>query len=43
MAIKESELQTIESLSEGDKLRVVTSEGNSRNIDANAVGGVKRN
>lgn len=34
MAIKEKDLQTIESLSEGDKVRVVTSEGNSRNIDA---------
>lgn len=38
MAIKEKDLQTINSLSDGDKLRVVTSEGNSRNIDAGTVG-----
>ncbi len=38
MSIKEKDLQTIESLSDGDKLRVVTSEGNSRNIPASAIG-----
>ena len=35
--MKENELQTIESLSDGDMLRVVTNEGGSRNIDANKM------
>ena len=39
MGIKEKDLQTLENLSDGDKLRVVTEEGNSRNIPANVVGG----
>lgn len=43
MAIKEKDLQTIESLSDGDKLRVVTSEGNSRNVPASAIGGGNSN
>lgn len=40
MGIKEKDLQTIEQLSDGDKLRVVTSEGNSRNIPADTIGGL---
>lgn len=39
MGIKEKDLQTVESLSNGDKVRIVTSEGNSRNVDAGAIGG----
>ena len=39
MGVKEKDLQTIEQLSDGDKLRVVTSDGNSRNISADVVSG----
>jgi len=39
MGIKEKDLQTVESLNTGDFLRVVTSEGNSRNVPASQVGG----
>lgn len=38
MGIKEKDLQTIEQLSDGDKIRVVTGEGGSRNIPADKVG-----
>ena len=39
MGIKEKNLQEIENLSVGDKFRVVTAEGNSRNIDSSKIGG----
>ena len=38
MGIKEKDLQTVESLQSGDKIRIVTGGGNSRSIDAGAVG-----
>jgi hypothetical protein len=38
MSIKEKDLQTIKQLSDGDKIRVVTGEGGSRNIPADKVG-----
>lgn len=39
MGVKEKDLQTVESLSAGDKIRIVTGGGNSKNVDAGAVGG----
>lgn len=39
MSIMEKNLPIAESLGEGDKLRVVTSEGNSKNVPVSAVGG----
>jgi hypothetical protein len=40
MGIKEKDLQTVNSI-EGGKLRCVTANGESRNIDANAFGGIE--
>lgn len=39
MSIMEKNLPIAESLGEGDKLRIVTSEGNSKQIDASQIGG----
>jgi len=37
--IQERNLPVAESLGEGDKVRIVTSAGNSKNIDASQIGG----
>lgn len=39
MGVKEKDLQTVESLSAGDKIRIVTGGGNSKNVDAGKTGG----
>ena len=39
MGIKEKNLPMAESLSVGDKVRIVTAAGNSKNIDASEIGG----
>lgn len=39
MGIKERNLPIAESLGSGDKLRIVTSEGESKQIGADSVGG----
>lgn len=39
MGIKEKDLQAVQALNDGDFIRVVTSEGNSRNVPASQVGG----
>lgn len=39
MSIRENQLPIAESLAEGDKIRIVTSDGNSKSIDASAIGG----
>ena len=39
MSIMEKNLPIAESLGEGDKVRIVTSEGNSKQIDASEIGG----
>lgn len=39
MSVMEKNLPIAESLGEGDKLRIVTSEGNSKNVPASVVGG----
>lgn len=39
MAVKEMNLPVAESLGEGDKVRIVTEEGNSKQIDASQIGG----
>jgi len=38
--IMEKNLPVAESIGEGDKVRIVTSAGNSKNIDASQIGGV---
>jgi hypothetical protein len=39
MGIKEKDLQTVQQLNDGDFIRVVTANGNSKKVDKNAVGG----
>lgn len=39
MSIRENQLPIAESLAEGDKVRIVTSDGDSKSIDAGSVGG----
>lgn len=43
MSIKENSLPIAESLNEGDKVRIVTNEGNSKQIDASEIGGGIKN
>ena len=42
MGIKEMNLPVATGINEGDMLRMVTSNGESKNIDASAIGGVVR-